>query len=91
MNNLAWTLAVLDGDADAVHEAVALSEESGSRLGPRDAEALDTLAAAYAAAGRFPDAQRVAQQALASASRRDLAGPISERLALYRAGLPYRE
>jgi tetratricopeptide (TPR) repeat protein len=91
MNNLAWTLAVLDGREAAVREAVALSEESVSRLGPRDAEALDTLAAVYAAAGRYPDAQRVAQQALESAPPSSLVGPISARLALYRAGRPYRE
>jgi hypothetical protein len=91
LNNLAWTLAVLDGREEAVREAVALSEESVARLGPRDAEALDTLAAAYAAAGRYPDAERVAQQALASAPRDDLVRPISDRLALYRAGRAYRE
>ena len=91
LNNLAWTLAVLDGREAAVREAVMLSEESVARLGPRDAEALDTLAAAYAAAGRYPDAERVAQQALASGPRRDLVRPISDRLALYRAGRAYRE
>jgi len=90
MNNLAWTLAVHDGSEEAVREAVAFSEESVSRLGPRDAEALDTLAAAYAAAGRYADAQRTAQQALDHA-KRELAAPIAARLALYREGRPYRE
>ena len=90
MNNLAWTLAVHDGGEEAVREAVAFSEESVSRLGPRDAEALDTLAAAYAAAGRYSDAQRTAQQALDHA-KSELAAPIAARLALYREGRPYRE
>jgi spermidine synthase len=90
LNNLAWTLAVLDGSEPAAREAVALSEESVARLGPRDAEALDTLAAAYAAAGRFPDAQRIAERALALAPPPELARQIADRLALYRAGRPYR-
>ncbi len=91
LNNLAWTLAVADGDDAAAREAVALSEESVAHFGPNDAAALDTLAAAYAAAGRFGDAARVAEQALAHAQQSELAGPLEQRLALYRAGRAYRQ
>ena len=55
---------------------------------------LDTLAAAHAAAGRFGEAARVAEQALQlaeSAGPATLAAQIRARLALYRAGRPYQE
>ena len=56
---------------------------------------LDTLAAAYASAGRFDQAQQVAQAALklASAGRpgEPLAPDIRARLELFRKGKPYRE
>jgi tetratricopeptide (TPR) repeat protein len=89
LNNLAWTLAVLRGDEPSAREAVALAEEAVAR--EADAAGLDTLAAAYAAAGRYPDAVRTAEAALAKSRASELAGPLSERLALYRAGRPYRE
>jgi hypothetical protein len=57
-------------------------------------ELLDTLAAAYAEAGRFPEAVQTAEKALAAASRWDnktLSDGIQQRLKLYRAGKPYRE
>ena len=58
-----------------------------------DADRLDTLAAAYAAVGRFPDAVATARRAktLADAGESpDLAREIAERLALYEHGEPYR-
>jgi tetratricopeptide (TPR) repeat protein len=54
----------------------------------RTAEVLDTLAAAYAEAGRFPEASRTAESA-AQLAPRDRG--IRERLESYRAGRPYRE
>jgi tetratricopeptide (TPR) repeat protein len=90
LNNLAWTLAVLDGRREVAPEAVSLAEEA-LRGGPDDAESLDTLAAAYAAAGRYPDAARVAEIALARAGQGELAGPLAARLALYRSGRPFHE
>ena len=54
---------------------------------------LDTLAAAYAEAGRFEDAVRTAQKALEltkSAAQAETARGIEERLRLYQAGRPYR-
>jgi tetratricopeptide (TPR) repeat protein len=92
LNNLAWTLAVADGHGSAAaREAVALSEEAVAHFGPDDAAALDTLAAAYAAAGRYADATRVAEQALAHARQSELAAPLRQRLTLYRAGRAYQQ
>jgi tetratricopeptide (TPR) repeat protein len=53
---------------------------------------LDTLAAAYAEAGRFADAGRVARQAIELAgSDEKTAAALRSRLALYEAERPYRE
>jgi tetratricopeptide (TPR) repeat protein len=91
-NDLAWILATSSDPAlrdpeQAVRllEAVRQEEETLPEL-------LDTLAAAYAAAGRFEDAVRTADQALALAQRKPrLAAAIRERRALYRSGRPYLE
>lgn len=63
-NNLAWLLATCPIEAlRDPQEAVRLAE--GFALGRVvDASSLDTLAASYAAAGRFEDALRVARQSL---------------------------
>ena len=55
---------------------------------------LDTLAAAYAGGGRFADAVRTAEAALALAvaqGKRSFAETVRARLTLYQAGSPYRE
>ena len=60
-NNLAWLLATTAaGDPGAVAEAVQLAEQAVAQLGDGNAGALDTLAVAYAAAGRREDAARTA-------------------------------
>jgi len=68
--------------------AVRLAERACELTGYRNAEALDTLAAAYASAGEFERAVETAERALAATG--DGTGPaaaaIRERLALYRAG-----
>lgn len=94
-NRCAWILAT---DADPTirnaQEAVALAERLVRDSGGKDPDDLDTLAAAYAAAGRFPEAVQVAQSALAQASSRGLAShaeALKKRIELYKAGAPYRE
>ena len=86
-NNLAWLLATRRaGDPGAAAEAVQLAEQAVSELGDGDAGALDTLAAAYAAAGRREDAARTAERALARAEAGGnvaLAAQIRERLLKY--------
>jgi spermidine synthase len=95
LNRCAWILAT---DADpAVRnaaEAVALAERAVQLSGGRDPAILDTLAAAYAEAGRFQDALRVAQTALDQAAASGNAAPLEglrARTKLYQAGSPFRQ
>jgi tetratricopeptide (TPR) repeat protein len=92
---MAWALATSSVDSvrngakalDLGRRAVALSSSPS-------AAALDALAAAYAATGRFPDALRAAQQALALANAAGdaaLAQAIRARIALYQQDRPFRE
>ncbi len=91
----AWVLAtcplpsVRDG-----HEAVALAVRALERSGRKDAAVWDTLAAAYAEAGKFADAELTAERALALAEqddRHELADAIRNRMRLYRANAAFRE
>jgi tetratricopeptide (TPR) repeat protein len=86
-NNLAWLLATRAADDPAAAaEAVTLAEQAVAELGDGDAGALDTLAVAYAAAGRREDAARTAQRALARAEAGGdaaLAAQIRARLSDY--------
>src|SRR4029077_6007311 len=71
--------------------AVRLAERACALTEHRDADALDTLAAAYAEAGRFAGAGRTGRQGLeAAAAGSDLAAEIARRVALYEAQQPYR-
>ena len=73
--------------------AVQLAEGAAQRTEHRDAEALNSLAAAYAAVGRFAEAADTAARALdiARAEKRTaLEGVLVERLAHYRSGRPAR-
>jgi len=92
---LAWRLATRErAEASQREEALRLAEALVEETARRDAHALDTLAAALAAAGRYDDAVLVAAEADDLASRRDqreLAAAIRERLALYRAGRAWIE
>ena len=95
LNNLAWLLAVSDpargGDPG---RAVQLAQRAGELGGRENTRCLDTLAAAYAAAGRFDDAMLTADKAVQlaeSAGQFPLAKAVRARLELYRAGRPYRE
>ncbi len=89
---LAWTLATAPEAAtrDPVR-AVRLAEQAAALTGRRDAAALDVLAAAYAAAGRFDEAVRAAEAALALAPPPPLAAAIARRLEDYRERQPYIE
>jgi Flp pilus assembly protein TadD len=95
LNNLSWLLATSEGiERPRREQAVVLAEQLVRRAGHTDPEPLDTLAAAYAAVGRYPEAVQTAQQAieLALAGRKsDLAREMRLRLDAYKAGRPYRE
>lgn len=94
-NNLAWLLATgaegthLDAQ-EAVRLALALCQRTRYQL----PSALDTLAAAHAAAGQFTEAVRAAQQGIElalAAGQKELADTIRDRLRLYDLQRPYRE
>ena len=92
LQNLAWTLA--SGPEAALRDgprAVALAERARASAAGVDLQLLATLAAAYAEAGRFADAVRVAEQAIAaarSAGQQPFAQAVEVQLANYRAGRP---
>ena len=90
-NNLAWTLATEGGDPG---HALLLAKRACALTDNRVAAYMDTLAAAYASDGRFPDAITVAQNGIAlaqSAGQPAVAQEIATHLALYRDGHAFRE
>ena len=95
LNNLAWLLATepsLAGRDPA--QAVRLAEKACELTRRSRPDCLDTLAAAYAAAGRFGEAVATAKEAIGlaeAAGRDDLAGQMRKHLAVYEAGRPWRE
>ena len=93
-NNLAWVLAILPpAEGGDPARAVAVAQRACERSGNRAPGYLDTLAAAYAAAGRFDDAVATAEKAIdlaRSAGQAGLVKEIEARLELYRRGHAYR-
>ena len=93
LRNLAWILATskdvkLQNPNDVVKFAVRACELTEYN----QPEFVDTLAAAYAVAGRFPEAIEAAEKAInlaKTANKKDLAEEIQKRLRLYQAGQPY--
>jgi tetratricopeptide (TPR) repeat protein len=95
LSRTAWIQATSPDDAlRNGAEAVRSGARAVELTGQTDAAALDSLAAAYAEAGRFPDAVETARRALTLAERQNkaaLAGAIRARLALYQGQTPFRE
>jgi tetratricopeptide (TPR) repeat protein len=93
-NDLAWLLATHGPEqGDDAARAIALAEEACRRTNRRNPQFLDTLAAAYASAGRFREAVSSAYAALALANQTGqpaLAREIEGRLRLYMDGRPFR-
>ena len=93
-NNLAWLLAThADENIRNPQEAVHYAELAVAAAGDV-APLLDTLAAAYAADGRFEEAINTAKKAIRLATKQaqwQLAQRIERRLRSYEAGQPYRE
>ncbi len=94
-NNLAWLLAThAPSEGGDPKRAVTLAERACARTGNRAFPYLDTLAAAYAAAGRFQEAVTTGQKAIDLAratGETQSANEIALRLELYRSGHAYRE
>jgi tetratricopeptide (TPR) repeat protein len=95
LNGLAWALSTSpDASVRDGKRATALAEQAVKLSGHREPNALDTLAAACAEAGRFRDAIRAAEEGIALAQRqgdKTKAAELRGRLELYRRGTPFRE
>jgi tetratricopeptide (TPR) repeat protein len=92
-NTLAWLLATCPEAAlrDG-NKAVELARQANGLTGGENPVILHTLAAAYAEAGRFPEAVETAQRALRLAGAQSntvLAGQLQSELKLYQAGSPF--
>jgi tetratricopeptide (TPR) repeat protein len=95
LNNLAWVLAASpDAELRNGAEAVRLAERACELTHYGEPLFIGTLAAAYAEAGRFPEAVTTAEKAeqfATSAGLTDVAAKNRQLLELYRAGKPYHE
>jgi len=95
LTKLAWILAITeDNKIHNPDDAVKFALRACDLAKYKQPEVLDVLAAAYAAAGKFSQAQQSAQKAVelaASAGKNDLAEQIKNRLQLYKAGQSYSE
>jgi tetratricopeptide (TPR) repeat protein len=95
LKSLAWTLASQENPKFRnPDEAIRLAMRCCELTEFKKPVFLDTLAVAYAAAGRFDQALETAQKALnlaQSAGKKDLAQDIRSRLELYKTAQPYRE
>jgi tetratricopeptide (TPR) repeat protein len=93
LNRLGWLLATSPEDdvRDAVR-AVEVGERAVRLTSRQDPLSLDTLAAAYAEAGRFDEAAATAHEALELEARRGTVDrALAERLSLYTSGRTFRE
>lgn len=94
-NDLAWVLATApQASLRNGNQAVELAQQANQIAGGENPTILRILAAAYAEAGRFGDAQQNAQKALdlaRAAGQTDLINQISGELKLYDAGLPFHQ
>jgi protein O-mannosyl-transferase len=95
LRKLAWLLATAENArVRNAGEAVQLAERLCEITGQQQADALVVLAAAYAEAGRFTEAVRVAQKALELAKtngQQELAVKVEGQLKLYQGGRPFHE
>ncbi len=95
LNNLAWLLATCsDQTVRNGAEAVRFAEHACWLSGYKQPRELGALAAAYAEAGRFPEAVETAQMAIEAASASgnpQLAAMGAQLLKLFQTGKPYHE
>ncbi|MBA7627736.1 Beta-barrel assembly-enhancing protease [subsurface metagenome] len=93
LNNLAWLLATTgDASIQDANKAVGCAQRACELTEYKAPTSLDTLAAAYAAAGRFDDALKTARQAVNIAKVRGqekLVSEIQSRIELYQTGRSY--
>jgi Flp pilus assembly protein TadD len=90
-NDLAWLLATCPLSAVRQPDEAVRLAEAGCVDGKPSADALDTLAAAYASAGRFDKAVEMARRALSKSSGlAETRDAIAFRVELYANNRPYR-
>src|SRR5207247_5465862 len=94
MVSLAWIYATASevGTQHAA-EAVRLAEQACRISGCKQSGLLDTLAAAYANAGRFEEAVKTGEEAFSiakAAGENNFADSIRARIDLYKKGSPFR-
>ena len=93
-NGLSWIIATSDdGSLGEAAEAVKWAEHAVKLTEHRNPGILDTLAAAYAHAGRFEDAIVTVEKALALAresGNEKLSSELQQHLELYKSDRPYR-
>ena len=89
--NLSWALATsADASIRDPDEAIRVAEAARERVGVSDLGLADSLAAAYAAKGRFEDAARTLRTSLGAAGLApEQTEAIRRRLDLYESGLGY--
>ena len=94
-SNLAWLLATSpEPSLRNGPEAVLLAEQASRSSGGKRPLILRILAAAYAEAGRFPEARETAQEALQAADDQGnstLSDFLRKEIALYESGQPYHK
>ena len=95
LSQTAWVLATCpQASIRNGTEAVELARRAAEASGGKDPAILDTLAAAFAEAGRFPEAIETTRQALALATEQnaqELAEELKARMSLYESRTPFRE
>ncbi len=92
--NLAFVLATCpDASFRNGAEAIQLAERADELTSGNNASIVGALAAAYAEAGKFPEAIATAQRALRLANAKDsaLSNALQSEIKLYQAGLPLRD
>ncbi|MEX2187887.1 MAG: tetratricopeptide repeat protein [Pirellulales bacterium] len=94
LQGAAWLMATCPDERfrDA-KKAVEAASKALQVDGWNDFRYIDTLAAAYASAGRFDDAQSTMKEAIKHApqDKDDILKELSDRMALYEQGKPYRD
>jgi Flp pilus assembly protein TadD len=93
--SMAWVLATCpDSSFRDGGRAVELAQEANEIYLGRDPEVISTLAAAYAEAGKFPEAMASARQALQLAAGQNNAAFVNllqAQMVCYQSGLPFRD
>ncbi len=92
LNNLAWILAT-DPDKTIRNEsqALQLAQRACTLTDYKQATLLDTLAAAYASVGKFPQAVQTAQKALElakSTQKKQTVDQVKQHLKQYKSNKP---